>query len=65
MAQEPIFQDSCLQPFIDHPSDDTIRDLSVEKGPKVGVRYRIKIFFDVEIDHPTQSMSHEAGTQVL
>jgi hypothetical protein len=31
-------------PFIDHPSGDTIRDSSVEKGPKVGVRYRIKIF---------------------
>jgi len=49
-------------PFIDHPSDDTIRDSSGEKGPKVGVRYRIKIFFDVEIDHPTQSTSVDRAT---
>jgi site-specific DNA recombinase len=26
-AQEPVLQHSCLQPFIDHPTDDTIRDL--------------------------------------
>ena len=65
MAQETIFQDPCLQPFIDHPSDDTIRDSSVKKGTQVGVRNRIKVFFDVELDHPTQSMAHEARTQVL
>jgi hypothetical protein len=30
MAQEPVFQHSRLQPFIDHPTDDTIRDSSVK-----------------------------------
>jgi hypothetical protein len=65
MAQETIFQDPCLQPLIDHPSDDTIRDSSVKKVAQVGVRYRIKVFFDVEIDHPTQSAAHEAGTQLM
>src|SRR4051812_18754482 len=65
MAQKTIFQDSRVQPFIDHPSDDAIRDSSVKKGSKVGVRNRIEIFFDVEIDHPTQSVAHEAGTQIL
>jgi hypothetical protein len=65
MAQETIFQDPCLQPFIDHPTDDAIRDSSVKKGTQVGVRNRIKVFFDVEIDHPTQSVAHEAGTQLL
>ena len=65
MAQETIFQDPCLQPFIDHPSDDTIRDSSVKKVAQVGVRNRIEVFFDVEIDHPTQSVAHEASTQIL
>ena len=37
MAQEPIFEHSCLQPLIDHPSDDTIRDSLVKKGTQVGV----------------------------
>src|SRR5262245_48621510 len=65
MAQEPVFQHSRLQPFIDHPTDDTIRDSSVKKRTQVGVRNRPKIVFDVEIYHPTQSVAHEASTQRL
>src|SRR5262249_55451886 len=65
MAQEPIFEHSCLQPLIDHPTDDTIRDSSVKKRTQVGVRNRPEIVFDVEIYHPTQSVAHEASTQRL
>src|SRR5215813_4715838 len=65
MAQEPIFEHSCLQPLIDHPTDDTIRDSSVKKRTQVGVRNRPKIVFDIEIYHPTQSVAHEASTQRL
>ena len=65
MAQEPVFQHSCLQPFIDHPTDDTIRDSSVKKRTQVGVRNRIEIFFDIEIYHSTQPVAHEASTQRL
>jgi len=36
-VQETIFNGSRLQPFIDHPSDDTICDSFVEERPKVGV----------------------------
>src|SRR4029453_2460865 len=54
-----------LQPLINHPSDDTIRDSSVKKGAQVGVRDRIEVFFDVQIYHPTQSVAHEASTQRL
>ena len=58
MAQEAIFQDSCFQPLIDHPSDDTIRDLPVKKVSKVGVRYRIEaLFCDVDIYHPMLSLT--------
>src|SRR5499433_3375254 len=65
MPQEPIFQHPCLQPFVDHPSNDTIRDSLVKKRTQVGVRDRSKIVFDVEIYHPTQSVAHEAVTQLL
>src|SRR6516164_5965846 len=65
MAQEPVFQHSCPQPFIDHPSDDTIRNSSVEKRTQMGVRYRPKVVFDVEIYHPTQSMAHDTRAQRL
>src|SRR5215472_1041995 len=65
VAQETIFQDACLQPLINHPSDDTIRDSPVKKVSKVRVRYRIKIFFDVDIDHPPQSLAHKARTEIL
>src|SRR5262247_3244160 len=65
MAQESVFQHSCLQPFIDHPTDDTIRDSSVKKRTQVGVQNRPKIVFYVEIYHPTQSVAHEASTQRL
>src|SRR5262245_53783737 len=65
MAQEPVFQHSCLQPFIDHPTDDTIRDSSVKKRTQVGVRNRVEVLFDVEIYHPTQSVAREASTQRL
>jgi len=65
MAQEPIFQDPCLQPFVDHPSDDTVRDASVKKGPKVGVRNRIEVFDHVDIQHPTQHVAHEGRAQTL
>src|SRR5215510_3165157 len=65
MAQEPIFEHSCLQPLIDHPTDDTIRDSSVKKRTQVGVRNRPEIVFDIEIYHPTQSVAHEASTQRL
>src|SRR5215468_7669945 len=65
MAQETVFQHSCLQPFIDHPTDDTIRDSSVKKRTQVGVRNRPEVLFDVEIYHPTQSVAREASTQRL
>jgi len=35
VAQEAIFQHSCFQPLVDHPSDNTIRDSPVKKVPKL------------------------------
>jgi hypothetical protein len=65
VVQEAIFQDSCFQPLINHPSDDTIRDSPVKKVSKVGVWDRIKIFFDVDIQHPSLSLTHGGSVQSL
>jgi hypothetical protein len=53
MVQEAFLEDSCFQPFINHPSDDTIRDSPVKKVSKVGVWNRIEIFYDIDIYHPS------------
>src|SRR5215469_1973394 len=37
VAQETIFYGSCFQPFIDHPTDDAVRDSLVKERSKVGV----------------------------
>jgi hypothetical protein len=34
-VQVPCFQDSCIQPFIDHSPDYTVRDSLVEDFAKV------------------------------
>ena len=65
MAQQPIFQDSCLQPFVDHPSDHTIRDPSVKKGAQMRVWNRVEILDDVDVQHPAQSVAHEARAEIL
>jgi hypothetical protein len=46
VVQKAILQDSCFQPFINHPSDHTIRDSLVKKVSKVGVWNRIEVFYD-------------------
>jgi hypothetical protein len=60
----PSSRISCLQPVIDHPSNHTIRDSLVKKVSKLRVRYRIKVFFDLDIDHPPQSLAHQARAQI-
>src|SRR5215831_13200317 len=41
-VQEAIFDSSCFQPFINHPSDNAVCDSLVEERSKVGVRNRIE-----------------------
>src|SRR5215467_8518508 len=65
MSKAPVCWRSFLPPFVDHPSDDTIRVSPVKKRTQVGVRNRPKVVFDVEIYHPTQSVAREASTQRL
>ena len=65
MAQEATFQDACFQPLVNHPSDHTIRDSLVKKVSKMRVWNRIEIFYDVDIKHPPQSLTHDGSMQSL
>ena len=59
VAQETVFNGSCFQPFINHPSDDAVRDSLVKERSKVGVRNRIEILAYVDIEHPIKTLGPE------
>jgi hypothetical protein len=58
-VQETVFHGSRLQPLVDHPSDDAIRDSLVEERSKVRMGDRIEILAYVEIDHPIKTLGPE------
>jgi site-specific DNA recombinase len=51
-AQVTVFDGSCVQPFIDHPSDDAVRDSLVKERSELGMRNRIEVFADIDLHHP-------------
>ena len=55
-VQETVFDRSCFQPFIYHPSDDAVRDSLVEERSKVGVWDRIEILAYVDIEYPVKPL---------
>src|SRR3954463_967645 len=55
-AQETVFNGSCFQPFINHPSDNAVRDSLVKERAEVGVRNRIEILAYVDIEHPVKTL---------
>ena len=56
VAQQTVFHGSCFQPFIDHPSDDAVRDSLVKEHSKVGVWDRIEILAYVDIEYPVKPL---------
>jgi site-specific DNA recombinase len=50
--QGAVFQNSCFQPFVDHPPNHAVRDSSVEKAPKVVMRNSVEVPPDIDIQHP-------------
>ena len=58
-VQETVFDRSCFQPFIYHPSDDAVRDSLVEERSKVRVWDRIEILAYVDINYPVQTLGPE------
>jgi len=53
-AQETVFNGSCFQPFVDHPSDNAVRDSLVKERTEVGVRDRVEILAYVDVEHPVK-----------
>ena len=63
MAQETVFDDSCLQPFIDHPSDDAICDSLVEERAKMGVWDRVEILAYIDVNDPIEPLGPQIAPQ--
>src|SRR6516165_7937143 len=64
-AQESVFDSSCLQPFVDHPSDNAICDSLVEERPKVGVWNRIEILAYIDLKHPVEAFGPDRVPQAI
>ncbi len=58
-AQDALFEHPRLQPFVDHPPDDAVRDLLVEESSQVRVVDGVEVFRDIDIHHPAQPLFHE------
>src|SRR4029453_4487374 len=58
-VQTSLLEDAGFQPFVDHPSDNTVCDSSVEEFPEMAVVDRVEIFLDINIDTPSYSLTHE------
>ena len=56
VVQETVLNGSRLQPFIDHPSDDAVRDSLVKERSQVRVRNRIEILAYVDVEHPVETL---------
>jgi site-specific DNA recombinase len=62
--QEPIFQDACLQPFIDHPSDYAVGHSLVEERSQLRMRDRVEVFAYIDIEHPILTLSRDDSVQL-
>src|SRR6266700_1396635 len=62
-TQEPLFQDTCFQPFVDHPPDHTIRHSLVEDRAQVIVRDRVEVLAYVDIQHPVLSLPRDDAVE--
>src|SRR5215471_18317303 len=51
-VQVSCFQDPCIQPFVDHSPDDTIRDSLVKDFAKMGVWNTIEVLSYIDVEYP-------------
>src|SRR6185503_14581491 len=56
VVQETFLNGSRLQPLIDHPSDDAIRDSLVEERAQVLMWNRIEVLAYIDVDHPVKTL---------
>src|SRR3982751_6006532 len=62
-VQTSLLQDAGFQPFVDHPSNDAVRDSLVEEVPQMAVVDRVEVTLDVDIDAPSHTAAHAGGAQ--
>src|SRR3954454_16003228 len=62
-VQTSLLEDAGFQPFVDHPSDNAVRDSSVEEFPEMAVVNRVEIF--INIDTPSYSLTHEGCSESI
>ena len=64
VPKEIVLQHARLQPFVDHPANDAVRDSSVEKRTQVMMLDGVVVLGDVDVQHPAQPLpAHEGQTQ--
>jgi hypothetical protein len=61
--QGAIFQDPCVEPLADHPSDYAVGHSLVEDGPKFRVRNRSEILAYVNFDYPVLPLPRDDAEQ--
>src|SRR5690348_8772354 len=59
-VQTSLLKDAGFQPLVDHPSDNAVRDSSVEEFPEMAVVDRVEILLNIDVDTPSYSLTHEA-----
>ncbi len=64
-VQASLLEDAGFQPFVDHPSDNAVRDSSVEEVPEMAVVNRVEIFLNINIDTPSYSLTHEGCSESI
>src|SRR3954463_2930087 len=64
-VQTSLLEDAGFQPFVDHPSDNAVRDSSVEEVPEMAMVNRVEIFLDINIDTPSYSLTHEGCSESI
>src|SRR3954462_3258105 len=64
-VQTSLLEDAGFHPFVDHPSDNAVRDSSVEEVPEMAMVDRVEVFINIDtpsyslIDTPSYSLTHE------
>src|SRR3954453_5381130 len=61
-SRTPAFN-AGFQPFVDHPSNDAVRESLVEEVPQMAVVDRVEVTLNVDIDTPPHTGAHAGGAQ--
>src|SRR6202158_5212130 len=64
VPKEIVLKHARLQPFVDNPTNNSVRESSVEKRTQVMMLDGVVVLGDIDVPHPAQTLpAHEAQTQ--